>query len=83
MRKREVEGVKPVRMAIESGWLSMRSPSSVSNASMRIKDLVHVDAGVGNELLELGHLADLLEGEDFILLVSIDSQTSRVVASVL
>jgi hypothetical protein len=42
---------------------------------MRIKDLVHVDAGVGNELLQLGHLANLLEGEDFIFLVTINGQT--------
>lgn len=49
---------------------------------MGIVDLVKVDVGLVDELPQLGHLADLLEGKDFIFLVAVDGQTSRVVSSV-
>jgi hypothetical protein len=57
-------------------------PSSVSNAGVRVEGLCEVDTRAVNELLELGHFANLLEGKDLILLVTIDGQTSRVVATV-
>ena len=60
----------------------MSCPASVCNASMGVKDFGHIGLRVGNELLELGHLAHLLECKDLVLLVTVDSQTGRVVASV-
>ena len=49
---------------------------------MRVEHFGHIDAGLGDELLELDDLAHFLEGEDLVLLVAIDSQTRRVIASV-
>ena len=69
-------------MAVEGRWGTMGSPASVSNASMRIEGLGQVDTRLSNELLQLGHLANLLEGKDFIFLVSVDGQTCRVVPAV-
>ena len=60
----------------------MRSPSSVCNTSVGVEDLCHIWVPFFNELLEHGNLANLFEGEDFVLFVAIDSQTSRVIASV-
>lgn len=60
----------------------MSSPTSVSNASMRVKDLGHVDTRLVNELSQLGHLANLLEGEDLILLVAVHGQAGGVVTTV-
>lgn len=54
----------------------------MGNASVRVKDLGLVCVGLGDELLELGDLANFFEGKDFILLVSVDSQTGTVVAPV-
>jgi hypothetical protein len=50
---------------------------------MVVEDLGHVWLLGGDQLLELGDLANLLEGEDLILLVAIDRETGGVVASVL
>ena len=72
----------PVGLAIESGRRTVGSPSGVCNACVRIKDLGEIWLLVLNELLELCHLADLLESENLVLLVSIYGQTSRVVATV-
>jgi hypothetical protein len=70
-------------MAVLGGRGSVGGPASVCNAGMGVKDLRHVDARLVNELSELDHLAHLLEGKYLILLVSVDGQTSRVIASVL
>ena len=61
----------------------MRSPSSVCNTSVGVEDLRHVWVLFFDELLKLGNLPNLFESEDFILLVAIDSQTCRIIASVL
>jgi hypothetical protein len=71
-----------MRMAVEGGRRTMGSPASVCNASVGVKGLGHVDARVGNELLEFCNLAHLFEGEDLILLVTINSEACRVVPSV-
>lgn len=60
----------------------MCSPSGVCNASVRVKDLGHVDAGAVDELSQLGNLAHLFESKDFISLVAIDCETRRIVTSV-
>ena len=72
----------PVGVAIETGRRTVGRPSGVCNACVRIKDLGEIWLLVLNELLELCHLADLLESENLVLLVSIYGQTSRVVATV-
>ena len=60
----------------------MSSPSGVCDTCVRIEDLGKIWLLILDELLELCNLADLLESKDFVLLVSIYSQTSRVVATV-
>ena len=70
-------------MAIETRWFAVSGPPSVCNASVRIKDLLHVDIALIDELSEFGDLANLLEGKYFILLVAIDCQSCRVIAAVL
>ena len=62
-------------MAIETRWFAVSGPPSVCDASVRIKDFLHVDVALLDELSELGDLANLLEGENLILLVAIDCQT--------
>ena len=76
-----VESV-PMRVAVQSRGRTMGGPSSVSDASVRVKDLGHVDTRFVNELPQLCYLAHLFEGEDFILLVTINGQTCRIIASV-
>jgi hypothetical protein len=70
-------------MAVESGGLTVSGPTGVCNASMRIEDLVHVDAGFCDEFLELCDLSNLLEGIDLILLVAVDGKASGVIPAVL
>ena len=76
-------GSVPVRVAVESRRRAVGGPSGVRDAAVRVKDLGHVDLGAVDELLELGHLADLFESKDFIFLVAVDRETGRVVSSVL
>jgi hypothetical protein len=71
-----------MRMAVDNRWRTVSGPSGVCNTSMCLERLGHVDAGLVDELLELGNLAHLLEGVDLISLVSIDGQTSRVIPTV-
>lgn len=69
-------------MAVEPRWLSVGSPSGVGDTGMRVEDLCEIGLLLLDELPQLGDLADLLEGKDLVLLVSIDGQTCRVVATV-
>lgn len=61
----------------------MRRPASVGDAGVRVEDLGGVRLRVLDELLELGHLPDLFEGEDLILLVPIDGQTGGIITTIL
>jgi len=70
-------------MAIETRWFAVSCPPSVCNASVRIKDLLHIDIALFDELSEFGNLANLLEGKHLILLVTIDCQPCGVIAAVL
>lgn len=54
----------------------MGGPASVGNTAVCVKDLCEVGLLLVDELLQFGHLADLLVGKHFISLVSIDCQTS-------
>lgn len=60
----------------------MSSPTGVGNTSMRLKRRSHIRLRARNELLQLHNLADFFEGTDFVLLVAINSQSCRVIASV-
>lgn len=71
-----------MRMAVQPAGLTMCGPSGVCNACVRVEHFCHIDIGFLDELSKLRNLAHLLEGEDLILLVSIDCQTCRIVAAV-
>jgi len=51
------------------------------DASMRIEDFGKIWLLIFNEFLQLGHLSDLLECENLILLVSIYGQSCAVVST--
>jgi hypothetical protein len=70
-------------MAVEARRLAVSSPSRVRNSRVGVKDLGQVWLGLVDERLKLGDLADLFESKHLILLVTVNCQTSRVVASVL
>jgi hypothetical protein len=73
----------PMGVAIDARRGAVCGPASVSDAAMRVEHLCEVKFGLVDKLLQLGHLADLLEGEHLILLVAIDGKTSRVVPAIL
>lgn len=70
-------------VAVDAGWGAVSSPSCVCNTGVRIKDLGQIWLLCLNKLLELVDLANLLEREDLILLVSINGQSCRVISTVL
>jgi hypothetical protein len=55
----------------------------VGNTGVRVKDLLEIDLGLVDKLPQFGHLADLLEGQDLMLLVAVDGETGRVITTVL
>lgn len=61
----------------------MGSPSCVCNAGVRVEDLGLVELALLDQLLEGGNLADLLDGEDLVLLVAVNGEARGVVAAVL
>lgn len=61
----------------------MGSPSCVCNAGVRVEDLGLVELALLDQLLEGGDLADLLDGEDLVLLVAVNGEARGVVAAVL
>lgn len=73
----------PVRVAVQTRRRAVGSPAGVCNAGVGVEDLVHIKVGLVHQLPQLGHLADLLEGKDLILLVAIDGKSSRIIATVL
>jgi hypothetical protein len=70
-------------MAVDARRPAVSGPSGVSNASVRIEDLLDVDAALVDHLLEFRDLADLFEGKHLILLVTVDGEAGGVVATVL
>jgi hypothetical protein len=78
-----MRGYEPVRVAVEARRNTVGGPTGVGNASVRVEDLGRIGLGLLDQLLQLGHLANLLEGKDFILLVTIDGETGGIVATVL
>jgi hypothetical protein len=77
-----VEGGVPVRVAVETRWRTVGSPSCVCNTGVRVEDLGEVWLLIRNKLLQLDDFADLLECKDLVLLVSINSQTCGIIATV-
>jgi len=72
-----------VRVAVDPAGGTVGGPSGVCNTGVVVKDLGHVGRLGLDELLQLGDLANLLEGKDLVLLVAIDGNTGGVVATVL
>jgi hypothetical protein len=63
-------------MAVDTRRRTVGSPASVGDTAMCVKDLCEIGLLLLDELLQLGDLADLLEGKDLISLVSVYGQTS-------
>jgi hypothetical protein len=72
-----------MRVAVDARRRTVGGPSGVGNAGVWIKHLGEIEVLLIDELLQRSDLADLLDSEDLILLVAVDSQTGRVVAAVL
>lgn len=66
----------PVRVAVDTRGRTVGGPAGVGNAAVCVKDLCEIGLLLLDEFLQLGDLADLLEREHFISLVSVDRQTS-------
>ena len=63
-----------MRVAVGRRRGTVSSPSGVGDTGVGVKDLLKVEGRVlVNESLELCNLADLLEGQDLLLLVAVDS----------
>ena len=75
-------GVGAVRVAVDPAGRAVGGPSGVCNTGVVVEDLCEVGLLLLDELLQLGDLADFLEGEDLVLLVAIDGDTGGVVAAV-
>ena len=60
----------------------MSCPTSMCNSDVGIENLGQVWLRLLNQLPEFCYLANLLEGKDLILLVSINAKPSGVIASV-
>jgi hypothetical protein len=72
----------PVGMAVDAVWGAVGCPSGVCNTAVGIEDLGKIWLLILNQFLQLGHLANLLECKDLLLLVAIYGEASGVVATV-
>lgn len=71
-----------MRMAVDARWRAVGGPAGVCDAGVGVKDFCEIWLLLLDQLLELGDLANLLEGKDFVALVAVDCETGRVVAAV-
>lgn len=69
-------------MAIEAGWCTVCGPSCVCDTGVVVENLGQIWLLLLDQLLEHGDLSDFLECKDFVLLVAIDGETSRVISTV-
>jgi hypothetical protein len=69
-------------VAVNPAGGAVSGPSGVCNTGVVVKDLGEIGLLLLNELLQLGDLANLLVGEDLVLLVAIDGNTRGVVTAV-
>lgn len=60
----------------------MGSPSGVRDGSMGVKGLGEVWLGGIDQLLQPSNFSNLLEGQHFIFLITVDGKTCRVVSSI-
>ena len=60
----------------------MGGPTGVGNSGVRLEGLGHIGLGLGDELSQLGDLANFLEGADLVLLVTVDGHTGGIIAAV-
>lgn len=72
-----------MRVAVDLGRTAVSRPSGVSNPRMRFEGLGQVQVRLVDGFLQLGDLSDLLEGKDFIFLVTVDGQTGGIITTVL
>ena len=70
-------------VAVDARGRAVGGPSGVCNTGVRVEDLGEIWLLLCNELLQLHDLANLLEGEDLVLLVAIDRQTCGIITTVL
>lgn len=70
-------------VAVFAGRCAVGSPTGVRDTSVRLKGLGHVGLALGDELLQFGDLAHLLERADLIFLVTVHRHTGRVIPTVL
>lgn len=71
-----------MRVAVLTGRSAVSSPPCVCNTSVGVESFLVVWLALRNELLQLRNLANLLVSRYFLLLVAINGQTRRIVASV-
>jgi hypothetical protein len=72
----------PVGVAVDAGRLSVSGPPGVSNTGMGNKGSIKIRLGILDKLLQLCNLANLLERENFVLIIAIDCYTCGVVTTV-
>ena len=63
--------------------MTVGGPAGVCNTAVGVENLGHVHIGLVDQRPQLGDLANLLEGDDFLLLVAIDGEAGGVIATVL
>ena len=71
-----------MRMAVDPRWLSMCSPSGVGNAGVRDERSIEIGLGLLDQLLQLGNLAHFLESKNIPFLITVHSDTCRIVTAV-
>jgi hypothetical protein len=76
-------GIRAEGMAVNLGGDTVGGPSGVGDGDLGDEDLVSVDAGRGDLLAKTGDFADLLEVSGLSGLVTVDTDTGRIVAAVL
>lgn len=76
-------GVGSVRVAVDAAGLAVGGPPGVCNTSMVVEDFGQIGVLCGDELLQLGDLANLFVCEDLIPLITVNCKTGRVVSTVL
>lgn len=76
-------GIGLERMAVDDGGRTVRRPPGVCNGDLRKEGLGGVDVGFSDLLAQASYLADLLEEHHLSGLVAVDTNASRVIATVL
>ena len=75
-------GIRAERVAIDGGGRTMSSPASVSDRDLGQERLGGVHGRVGDLLAQTSNLSNLLEVVNLVLLVSINANARRIVATI-